>query len=227
MGSEGWIARISRHSASPLRSGRPISRMTASTPPGTSASLFIASDAEPAASTRKPASSRYSVASIWMRASSSTSRIRPGAWRCIQDVSQLGSQRGLSERLGDQFDAGIESSVMDDRIAGVSRREENLEVRPALAGFVCKLRPFMPPGSPMSVKSTHTLGMRSPEAGDRTGLFRPPARGSRVRARSRSCSCGHPRHPRRREWFRAASHAGQASRFPLFVGADAAWTRGR
>ena len=56
IGRFGYKARISRISTSPFRSGKPISTTTASTPPGTSSILSIASVAEPAVSTLKPAS---------------------------------------------------------------------------------------------------------------------------------------------------------------------------
>src|SRR5262249_35377116 len=40
-----------------------------------------------------------------------------------------------AERLADQLDAGIEHAVVDDRIARVTGREQDLERRPPLLGL--------------------------------------------------------------------------------------------
>ena len=66
----------------------------------------------------------------------SCGRARRGSWR----------ERGVGEWLHDQLDAGIEPAVMDDGVARVARREQDLELGAALARFVGELAAVERPG---------------------------------------------------------------------------------
>ena len=98
--------------------------MTASTPPGTSASLFIASVAEPAVSTLKPASCEILRRQHLYERLVLDEQNASGRLARVDDVSEFGRERGLRVRLGYQFHARVEPAVMDDGIARIGGRKQ-------------------------------------------------------------------------------------------------------
>ena len=161
------MERISRTSASPFRSGNPMSTMTASTPPGMRRSLFSASAAETAVSTLRPASSRYSVGQhLNQRLILDDEDTRRRRSR-IDDVAQFFTERRLGEGLGQKLDARIEPPVMHDGIARIAGGEQHLQIQAPLSRFLGKLA------------AVHAAG--KPDVGNRARPPRdgPPASGAR------------------------------------------------
>src|SRR3954468_22504007 len=48
----------------------------------------------------------------------------------VEHVAHPRGELGISERLGDQFDARIEPAVMDDRVARIAGGEQYAQLRP-------------------------------------------------------------------------------------------------
>ncbi len=57
----------------------------------------------------------------------------------IEHVPELGAERCIGERLGDQLHARIEAAVMDNGVASVAGREQDPEIAPGQAGLIRQL----------------------------------------------------------------------------------------
>lgn len=64
---------------------------------------------------------------------------RAASLEVVQNCAHPRAQFIHSERLADQLNARIQTTVMDDRVAGVARRKQHLELRTTKHRFIRKL----------------------------------------------------------------------------------------
>ena len=90
----------------------------------------------------------------------------------IDDIAEFFAQGGLSKGLGQQFDAGIEPTIMHDRIPRIPRREQNLDGGAKLASFFAKLPTVHPARQPNIGEDNRDFGMAFQHLESRAGISR-------------------------------------------------------
>ena len=97
--------------------------------------------------------------------------MRPGVRAESMMSRSFPASADLAEWFGDQLHAGIQPSLMDDRVARISGGEKHLQVRPFLSGLLGQLPAVHAARQPDVGEKDAYFGMGLPESAGRNGPF--------------------------------------------------------